>query len=264
MVPQYAVAFTDLAQGVCNWKMWGRLGWQEVKRRYRRTTIGPFWSTLSLGVFVFALGFVWANLWRQDVHAFLPYLCGGLLTWTLLTSIINESCSAFISAEAIIKQLQFSYSMIALSVVWRNIIVFGHNLIVMLLIYIVFQPSLSWAVILVVPGLFLIAINGLWIGILLGLACSRFRDIQQLVATILQVTLFITPIFWQPYQLGPRLIPFLRLNILYELVNVVRAPLLGQVPSLWSYGYVLLSAALGWAVTLYVFAWFRQRLPYWL
>src|SRR5450631_910433 len=103
MVPEYKAAVTDVIEGLADWPMWGRLGWQEVKRRYRRTAIGPLWSTLSLGIFIFVLGFVWANLWHQDVHVFLPFLSAGLLAWTLVTTIINESCSVFISAEALIK-----------------------------------------------------------------------------------------------------------------------------------------------------------------
>src|SRR5882724_12005298 len=95
MTPQYAEALRDVVEGAFDVCMWGRLGWQEVKRRYRRTVFGPFWSTLSLSIFIFSLGFVWANLWKQDPASYLPYLCGGLLAWTLVSSIITESCVVF-------------------------------------------------------------------------------------------------------------------------------------------------------------------------
>src|ERR1700681_2182854 len=108
MTPHYADAWIDVIGGASNVEIWGRLGWQEVKRRYRRTVLGPFWSTLSLAIFIFSLGFVWANLWGQDPATYLPFLCGGLLAWTLVASIIGEGCQVFSSAEGLLKQLTIS------------------------------------------------------------------------------------------------------------------------------------------------------------
>ena len=60
-----------------------------------------------------------------------------------------------------------------------------------------------------------------------GLACIRFRDIQQLVATVLLMALFVTPIFWSPQQLNGPLATFEQYNILYHYVAIVRDPLMG-------------------------------------
>jgi len=70
VIAQYDVALADFVEGLTNWRMWGRLGWLDIKRRYRRTVIGPFSTTLSLGIFMFALGIVWANLWHQNLRVY--------------------------------------------------------------------------------------------------------------------------------------------------------------------------------------------------
>ena len=53
---RYAVALIDVITGIQAVEIWGRLGWRENKRRYRRTVLGPFWTTVSLAMFVIALG----------------------------------------------------------------------------------------------------------------------------------------------------------------------------------------------------------------
>lgn len=264
MVPQYRAAITDIIEGLSDWRMWGRLGWQENKRRYRRTMLGPFWTTLSLGVFIVTLGFVWSQLWKQDPQAYLPFLASGMVVWALVGTVITEGCMVFVAAENLIKSLRINYTALACAVIWRNIVVLGHNLMIFILVAVYGGIALTWHTLLAIPGLLLIAVNGIWICLLLGLLCSRFRDIQQVITTVLQVAMFVTPIFWSADQLGARFTSVVDFNLLYHLVDVVRAPLLGRAPSSWTYFSVLAAALLGWTLTFAVFSRFRRRIPYWL
>src|ERR1700724_1163805 len=86
-------AWQDLLQGLLRWELWGRLGFLEVKRRYRRTIIGPFWSAISLGLFIGAMGTVGVGLWKQDIGTYLPYLATGMLIWIMISTMITESCN---------------------------------------------------------------------------------------------------------------------------------------------------------------------------
>ncbi len=264
MVPQYSVALTDFFDGLTNWRMWGRLGWQEIKRRYRRTVIGPFWTTLSLGVFMIALGVVWANLWHQDPKVYLPFLCTGLLAWNMVAAIISEGCMTFVSGESLIKQLRFPYSVLACALAWRNVIVFLHNLAIFVAVALYAGLRPTWATLLAIPGLFLVWFNGVWMSTMLGILCTRYRDVQQVVISILQISMFVTPIFFTPEQLGARMKYFAQANPLFHYVNIVRSPLLGTVPSHLTYVTVLVGTTAGWGLTLWVYSRFRRRLAYWL
>ena len=244
--------------------MWGRLGWQETKRRYRRTTIGPFWTTISLSVFILTLGLLWAQLWKQDPKTYLPFLTAGMLAWGLVSTIITEGCVTFTMAEGLIKSLRFSYIILPCAVVWRNLIVLLHNLIIFVAVMIYAAVPITWNSLLILPGLLLVAINGVWVSTLLGLLCTRFRDIQQIVTSILQVSMFVTPIFWAPEQLGPRFSKFVDYNVLFHYVDIVRSPLLGRASSLLSWEVVIAGTVLGWWFTIFVFSRVRARLPYWI
>lgn len=264
MTPQYDVAISDVVFGLRDWQMWARLGWQENKRRYRRTMIGPFWTTLSLGIFIGALGIVWAKLWGQDPKNFMPYFCAGMIVWAFVSTIISESCVVFVSAEALIKQLQFPYSLLACSVVWRNLIVFFHNIVIFVFVGLYAEIQVTWNVLWVIPALLLICVNGIWVSVFLGMLCSRFRDVQQVITSILNVAVFVTPIIWSIEQLGPRGAELMKFNVLYHIINLVRSPLLGKAPELINWAVVLTVLILGWALTLFLYSRFRRRIPYWL
>jgi len=261
---EYNVALSDTYAGLINWRMWGRMGWQETKRRYRRTVIGPFWTTLSLGIFIMALGFVWANLWNQDPKVYLPYLSSGFVVWVFVAAIINEGCSTFIAAESIIKQLRFPYSIFSFTVVWRNLIVFFHNLVIYFFVCIYANVSITWYTLLAIPALIVIFVNGVWVATVLGLLCSRFRDIQQVIASILQISMFVTPILWSAEQLGERFNIIVDFNILYHYLDILRSPLLGRPPSSLSWAVTLSGTVIGWVLMIFLYSRFRKRIPYWL
>jgi ABC-type polysaccharide/polyol phosphate export permease len=117
---------------------------------------------------------------------------------------------------------------------------------------------------LVIPGIILLAVNGVWISLLLGLATARFRDIQQLIMSILQVSMFVTPIFWTPDQLHGRARILVDYNLLYQYIEIVRGPMMGVSPDVWSWFMVGIATALGWLSVFCLYAHFRRRIPFWL
>jgi homopolymeric O-antigen transport system permease protein len=264
MTPHYDDSFADVFNGVTNWRMWSRMGWQELRRRYRRTVIGPFWTTLSLGVFIFTLGFLWAHLWREDPKAYLPFLCSGMITWVFISSIVTEGCSAFTSAESLIKQINVPYTLLICTVVWRNLMVFIHNFVIFVLLVPYAGVLVNGNTLLVLPGMLIICLSGIWVVALLGMVCARYRDVQQLVTTLLQIALFLTPIFYSPAQLQGGMVSIAQYNPLYHYIELVRLPLLGQLPSALDYAIGIGGTVLGWAFTFDLYSRFRRRVPYWL
>jgi ABC-type polysaccharide/polyol phosphate export permease len=264
MTADYAEAITDILRGIASTDMWGRMGWQDVKRRYRRTVIGPFWASLSLAVFALSIGLVWANLWNMDPREYLPYLTSGMMVWVLFSAFVTEGCMVFISSESLIKQLPVPYSMLICAMVWRNLIAFAHNFAVYVPICIYAGLRPTGYMLLAVPGLIALCINGIWIAIVLGLLCARYRDVQQVVISLLQVSMFITPIFWSPAQLSGRATFLVDGNMLFHYIEIVRSPLLGKPPSDGSWSMVLIATVFGWGLALYLFSRFRRRVPYWL
>jgi ABC-type polysaccharide/polyol phosphate export permease len=236
----------------------------DVRRRYRRTVIGPFWTTLSLGVFIFALGVVWTQLWKQEIRNYLPFLSSGMIVWVFFSAMISEGCGVYTAAQGLITQFRFPYSLLTLSLIWRNVITLAHNLVIFVVIALFLGVPVTPATFLAIPGLALICLNAFWICTVLGILCTRFRDIQQVVTSILQISMFVTPIFWAPEQITGRAAILVDWNILYHYIDLVRSPLLGRAPPLWSWFMVISATLCGWGLMIVLFARFRSRIPYWI
>ena len=253
----------DFIDGLKLWNLWGRLCFNEVKRRYRRTLLGPMWVAISLGIFALVLSVVWAALWKQNVREYLPYLLSGLIPWMMIASSIGESTSTFMSAEALLKSRQFPYTMLMHVVIGRNVIVFGHNLLTFLIAALLCSVPINLYTLLVFPGFLLLIVNLSWICLLIATLCLRFRDFQQLVTILLQVIMFITPVFWPVSQLTGRTAIIVDINLLYHMIDLVRSPLLGKPPSLESYIVCCIAMLLGWFAVFKLFSKKRHRLVYW-
>jgi ABC-type polysaccharide/polyol phosphate export permease len=263
--PPAFAAGRDLIDGLARFELWSRLGWLDVKRRYRRTVLGPFWTSLSLGIYAVALGLVGSGLWHQDIGEYLPFLVSGLVVWYLISTIISESCNLFIAGGGLFRNVRFEYSILVYQLLWRNLIVFLHNVVVYLLVAVILKPGLLGPMELAaIPGLIMILAIGGWITLLCGMFCLRFRDVQSLVATVVQISMLVTPIFWPPETLaGLHRLVFVEMNPFYHMIQVVRAPLLGELPGLSSYIVVFLIMSAGWVVTYFVYQSFQKRIAYW-
>jgi ABC-type polysaccharide/polyol phosphate export permease len=254
----------DLWLGLKSVEIWWTLAWQDIRQRYRRSMIGPFWLTLSTGLTVVGLGLVFAAIFRMPRTDYLVFLAIGMVTWVLISGLVIDGCKTFISAESIIKQIRLPLSVHAHRVLWRNLIVFGHNA---LIIVAVFAFAGTWPspekILLVLPALIAIALNGLWIALFLGLLCARFRDIGPVILSLLQFAFLVTPIMWHP-SLLPGRNRVVRWNPFHHFVELVRAPLLGDSPSADTWTFVFVVTLAGWTITLLLFRQFRRRIPYWL
>jgi lipopolysaccharide transport system permease protein len=261
--PQYGRALNDLYEGGANWRMWSRFGWIEIRRRYRRTLFGPFWTSFNVAVMVFSMGFLWAALFNQPTSRYMPYLTAGIIVWQFLAACMNEGASAFSSNSGLLTTMRIPQTLLILTMVWRNVIVFFHNFVVFLVVMLLWRIPVTWATPLFIPGLVLVALNGCWMAIILAIVGTRFRDVPQLLGGLVTILMFLTPIMWSPGTLS-RGAYIVNINPLYHLVEIVRAPMLGQAPSLLSWSVAITLVPIGFAVALYLFSRFRQRVTYWL
>ncbi len=257
------LAVVDLVEGLARWRLWGTVGWLDIKQRYRRSAIGPFWITLSLAGFVAGLGLVYSAIFNLEISTYLPFLAAGVIVWTFISTLLLEGCTAFISAEGAIKQVPVPLSTHVYRGVWRNLIIFAHNLIVYLLVAVVFGVSVNWATLLAIPGLLMVLANGVGFSVTLGVLSARFRDIPQVVGTLVQLVFFITPILWHADILSSRQW-IVDANPFYYLIEIVRQPLLGAQPDglIWIVALALTLLNLGIATVMYTR--YRWRLAYWL
>ena len=255
----------DIIDGLGNYPIVFMLGWNDVLQRYRRSTLGPFWLTISMGVMVASLGFVFGQVFKTPLKDYLPFLASGLIFWGFISSTINEGCEGFVRSEALIKQIPIPLSVHILRVVWRNLLILMHNVIIIPITLLAFGRGLGLEALATIPGLLLLAINIFWMALFLGVLCARYRDMPQIVLSLLQVLFYMTPIIWMPSLLPERAgIYLLELNPVYHLLSIVREPLLGNYPSPMNWIVSIIIALIGWLVTCIFYGRYKRRIAYWL
>lgn len=256
-------AWIDLSAIARTRALWWALAVQDLRQRYRRSVLGPFWITLSMAILVFAIGPLYSLLFKVPASEFIPHFALGLWLWNLLASLLTEGCQAFIQSDSLIRSIQLPYSVHVLRTLARNLMVFAHNTLAIVALALAFglapQASWWWAL----PGLLLIVLAALPAILLLAMACARFRDLPQIVASVLQVLFFVTPVIWQPDLLGARQY-ISDYNPFHWFIELVRAPILGTVPPPWMYGACFVCALVLAIVALAVFLRYRRRIAFWV
>lgn len=245
--------------------MWSYLSWIEIKMRYRGTVLGPFWMSISMALFVAAIGFIYSQVGRDvRLAGYVPYLAAGYLAWMLIFRILVDGSSSLITALAYLKQMPLPYTLFAFANVTQNIIVFLHHFLVYLALFPIFDIPLNANVLFLIPSMTLIIINGLWVSIFFGMAAARYRDIVPLTQNILQIALFVTPIIWPFEGLSAENRLFVDANPFFHFIQIVRAPLLGQAPTLLNWEICLLVSVIGVLSVSILFNRYRSRIIYWL
>ena len=255
----------DILQALKNINLPIYLAKSDVRQRYRRSTLGPFWITLSTGIMIASIGLIFGNIFKSPMEEFLPFLASGLIFWSFISTVIIDSTTVFTRSEAIIKQLPLPLFSHVERLIARNSLILLHNLIILPVVYLVLHKGVNWFVLLSIFGYILLISNLAWMSLLIGIICTRYRDLVQIVTSLLQVVFYVTPIIWMPELLPERASAMvLEANPFFHFLQVVRVPLLGGCPSLSNWIFTFSICIIGWVITLIIFNKYKHRIAYWL
>lgn len=263
---RFQLAAEDVRDGAKLWRLSWALGLADIRLRYRGSVLGPFWLTFSFAIMIGAMGFLYADLFHTDIHTYLPYLTVSLLLWNYIGALISDGCTCFIQNDSLIKGTRMPFAVHAARNIARNTIILAHNLVVIVGVFIIMKVSVTPYTILAIPGVILWLCDAFAISLLIGAFCARFRDVPQIVASVMQIAFFVTPVMWEANILDghPRAHLLIQLNPFFYLLEIVRAPLLGMpltyrevAVAVIVSGCICIASALGFART-------RGRIAYWV
>lgn len=257
-------AWTDWRRGTVDVRFWWTLARKDILDRYRRSILGPIWLTISTSIAFMGMGPLYATLFNVPLNKFFPHLALGVIFWTFINGTINDSCLCFVTAASYLKYRPYPLSVFIWRTLARNTIQLLHQLPVFLPIAYLTGIIPSWQQLLVVPGLILLIVILHAMAFIAAITCARFRDVPQLVAAILQMVVFMTPVLWLPESLPKRAQALVNYNPFAQMIDVVRLPLLGQCPTPKTYLVLLVWAAVCCCFAAFLFTTCRRRLIYWL
>lgn len=253
----------DIRSGVRMSSLAWKMATLRLQNQYRGSMLGPFWITISTACFFVGLAIVYSQLWGVSLTGYFPWLAIGFAIWILLSTSVSEACVSLISYENIIKSKQMPISLFAFRHLFSNCLLFLHQAPLFILILPIANYQPSWSTLTIFPVLLLYAFNIFFLGLTLGAACARFRDLQQIVATMLQLLFFLTPIIWMPDMLGDNA-HYVYLNPITSFIEIFRAPLLGQTASYIAWTIVGGITSLNVGLAFLFLGVYRSRIVFWV
>jgi ABC-2 type transport system permease protein len=265
-------AAKDFRDGFAQRELWLSLGWQDIKQRYRRSVLGPFWITIATGLQATAMGVLYATLLGQPVKGYLPYVTVGLIVWNVISASILEGSEVFIANEGLIKQLPSALSVHVFRLVWRQMLFFAHNMVIYLVLLAAFGvwEHLSWSSLLAIPAIVLLFLNSMWVSIVFGIFSTRYRDIAPILSSTTLMLFVLTPVMWTTSNLQSQIggnhdrARLAELVPTFHYLEIVRAPLLGEPQALRHWVIVGAITVVGWIVAIFAMKQYRSRVPYWV
>ncbi len=217
-----------------------------------------------MAAFIGAIGFVYSLLFKMELREYIPYLTVNFVVWTFIAGTLTDACLTFSEAEKYLRQERLPKTVFLMRILLRNLLILGHNALLIPVVMIFFRVPVSWSLMLAFVGLTLLMLNLLLGSFFLAVICTRFRDLPQMVAALIQIAFFVSPIMWHKGQISQTFPSVIDFNPFAHHLIVVTEPILGNVPGWDRYLVCLASTIVLALIALPFFARFRERVVYWL
>lgn len=255
---------SEIAGGVTNWRQGYLMGISVLRQRYSRSRLGQFWLTVSTGIMIAAIGLTWAVLWRTSPTKIMPYIATSIILWNFLTATLNEATNSVIMAQSYFLNQSLNLTTPVYATIFSNVLILLHNAVIIVLVMLVFWKPVSWACLLFIPGFLLVIVTLSWVACVVAIMCTRYRDVIQVVASVLTTAFFVTPVMFKPEFIPEKVRWLNMLNPFAIIMSVVRDPILGQVPDWQTWVIASIIAFGGLILALPFIGTYNKRVVYWI
>jgi lipopolysaccharide transport system permease protein len=254
----------DVIEGLENWRIWHLMGSAELRRRYARSRLGQFWLTLSTGILIGSLGLVWSVLWKMPISEMMPYFATSMVIWTMLTGIIGDATSIFSNSGRYFLNERMSFATAINALLYQQVLIFLHNAVIIVLVFALFRRSIGIQALLAIPGFLLAVLTGMWLSYVVAILCTRYRDLGQVVTSLLQIAFFVTPVLWKVQFVPEPYRNLIALNPFAIYLSIIRDPLLGEPVALEHWAIAAAITFGGLMLSLPFIGRYHRRVVYWL
>lgn len=255
----------DLFSPLRNNEFWVFMGGNDIKYKYRRTLLGPFWLMLTNTAYIAMLAFIFGALFKNDDPTYVSYVASGVVFWNFIGQVLRESSVVYVDKKGFLMQTgTFRPAQLVYWIIWRNVIILAHQIPIIILTLLIFHVMPNPVIALwFIPGFLMLLMILLPVGLTLGLMTARLRDLEPLITMALTMLFFVTPIMWHPEQLGD-LESIVWWNPATYLLDLVRQPLLGHPIDPMIYVVSAGMAVCAWVVAIFLYWRFSRRIVFWV
>jgi lipopolysaccharide transport system permease protein len=242
------------------------MAFNEVRVRYARTSLGPWWQTINMLVLSVVLSFVFTKVFKVPSEQFIPFLITGLIFWNFMQAALVESSVCLIHSRSLILNTVNPIWVYPFKVVVKALIQLLHHIVLIPIVIYYFDIDIGpMAVLMFLVGIMVFTSIFMLASNILAILGSRFHDLEQVITNVMQVLFYSTPIIWMPSLLGGRVF-FLEYNPFYHLINMLRIPIIGGDVQIWQNSLAISIALLGFLILFnyYVYRRYSKMVSYWV
>lgn len=211
---------------------------------YKQTILGPIWFFIqpifTTITFTFIFGKL-ANIKTDDLPQPLFYMAG-ITAWGYFSECLNKTSNTFRDNAAIFGKVYFPRLIIPLGIVFSNLIRFGIQLLLFLILtaYYIFFTSEhvepNWAIVLFPLLIILMALLGLGVGMIISAMTTKYRDLSFLVSFGIQLLMYSTTVI-MPLSEAEKTAPehswIMKYNPMTSIIETFRYGFLGKGSFSW-------------------------------
>lgn len=223
---------------------WAYLARCDLIARFRRSKLGMLWIMLSPLLLTMIMALVLGTVFRQPLAEYAPYILSGMIAWEFISGSVVGNGMAFISSEAYIRQVNHPVSIYTLKATVVLAINFMIAMIGLVIWSLFIHPMNTLMGIMTLPLTLMLLFCISWaVSTVAAFANAKFRDYPQIMALLMQVVWYFSPVFFQESMFMGNV--FLRAvfhyNPVTHILYLIRKPFLyGQMPNTVDYGYTLI------------------------
>lgn len=238
--------------------VWWALASEDIADSHRRTMLGPVWPLLNyllfVGILVLVLG--------AGSPGFPAYVASGMLVWLFISDVLSMSATLFTREESFIKGTVLP---ISIYVMRQTLVISIRSLYALLGAIVVLLYSgfaVTPALFSIVPAVFILLLAAPAVAVLFGIAGAFFRDFQFIIANVVRLLMFVTPIFWAVPATGGFLGFLYYWNPLTHYIEIFRRPIVEGVVPVNSWAVTLPTSALLCVAALVMLGKFRRQIVF--
>lgn len=232
----------------------------DLKARFARSRLGAAWMVLQPLAQVAIYSLVLSRVMEaklpgtSDRYAYPIYLMAGMMAWSMFVEVVQRSLTLFVDNGNLMKKIFFPRACLPFIAVGTalvsNLFLFVATIFIFALVGHFPTLALSWLPLLMVIN---IAFS-LGLGLFLGVINVFVRDVGQVMAVVLQLWFWMTPIVYMANILGDTFRYAIAFNPLYYIVSGYQDVLLyGTAPPLIPLAWTALGSFVLLAISLAVF-----------
>ena len=207
--------------------------WRDLKTRYRGSVLGFLWTFLNPLLLMVIYSLVFSVYMRVEVRAYPIFVFAGLLPWIWFSSAMLGGANSIVDSGPLIKRVPFPPQILPAVSVTATLINFLLALPLLVVFMVAWGLPLGWSLVALPLPIAIQYVFTLGLTIVLSMLTVRYRDLQQLLGSLLTLWFFLTPVLYPITMVPSWFHGFLLLNPMAILVGSFQDALYGsQLPPL--------------------------------